>query len=117
MHVPSNALKNRGASKVQFTEINMREILDYALPNSYRKKLFGIDWNIYEQEFMQIMDKLQAIEPEIKAKAVKEKINKELANKVFGNKGTKCTSNGTTKVTDAKKKTCKTCSKQHKGVC
>ena len=40
----------------------MREILDYALPNSYYKKLFGIDWNIYEQEFIQTIDILQAIE-------------------------------------------------------
>ena len=30
----------------------MREILDFALPNSNRKKLLGIDSNIYEEQFM-----------------------------------------------------------------
>ena len=95
----------------------MRKILDFALPNSYRKKLFRINQNIYEQEFIQTIDKLQSIEPEIKAKAAKAKIDKELANKVFGIKGTKRNNNGTPRLTDAKKTTCKTCNKQHKGVC
>ena len=36
---------------------------------------------------------------------------------VYGNKGTKRNNNGTSKVTDAKKTTCKTCGKQHKGEC
>ena len=48
MYLPSEALGNRGSLKKEFTEIKMREILDIALPNGYRKKLFGIDWNIYE---------------------------------------------------------------------
>ena len=63
------------------------------------------------------MDKLQAIEPEIKAEAAKAKLDKELADKVFGNKGTKRNNNGIPRVTDAKKTACKICNKQHKGVC
>ena len=47
MYLPSEALENRGAVKQEFTEIEMRQILDMVLPNSYHKKLFGIDWNIY----------------------------------------------------------------------
>ena len=43
LHVPCDALEKRNAPKVQFTEIDMREILNYALPNSYLKKLCGID--------------------------------------------------------------------------
>ena len=117
MYVPSEALENRGAFKQEFTEVKMREIIDMALPNSYQKKLFGIDWNIYEQTFLKIVDKLQAVKPEIKAKTAKAKSNKELANKVYGNKGTKRNNNGTTKMPDAEKTTCKTCNKQHKGVC
>ena len=84
LHVSCDALENCGASKVQFTEIDMREILDFALPNSYQKKLFGIDWNIYEEQFMKTIDKLQAIEPEFKAEAAKAKSDKELADKVYG---------------------------------
>ena len=37
MYMPSEALENRGAFKQKFTEVEMREILDMALPNSYRK--------------------------------------------------------------------------------
>ena len=51
MYLPSKALENRDTLEEEFTEIKMREILDMALPNSYRKKLFGIDWNIYEQPY------------------------------------------------------------------
>ena len=43
LHVPYCALENHNASKVQFTKIDMRKILDFALPNSYHKKLFRID--------------------------------------------------------------------------
>ena len=76
----------------------MRKILGFALPNSYQKKLFGIDWNIYEENFMETVDKLQAIEPEIKAEVAKAKSNKELADKVYGVKGTKGNKNGTPRV-------------------
>ena len=117
LHVPCDALENRSASKVQFTEIDMREILDFALPNSYQTKLFGIDWNIYEKPFMETIDKLQAIKPEIKVEAAKAKSNKALADKGYGVKGTKRNNNGTPWVADANKTTCKTCNKQHKGVC
>ena len=55
----------------------MREILDFALPKSCCKKLFAIDWNIYEQKLLKTIDKLQAVEPKIKAEAVKAKSNKE----------------------------------------
>ena len=66
---------------------------------------------------MKTINKLQAIEPEIKAEAAKAKRNKEIADKVYGVKGTKRDKNGTPRVTDAKKMMCKTCNKQHKGVC
>ena len=49
LHVSCDALENCGASKVKFTKIDMREILDFALPNNYQTKLFGINWNIYEK--------------------------------------------------------------------
>ena len=88
-----------------------------ALPNIYRKKLTGNNWNIYKQPFMKTIDKLITYEPHIKAKAAKAKSNKELADKVYGNKGTSRNNNGTIKVSDAKKTTCKTCNKQHKGKC
>ena len=117
MYLPSKALENRDALKKEFTKIEMREILDMALPNSYRKKLFGIDWNIYEQQFLKTINKLITVKPDIKAKTAKAKSDKELADKVFGNKGTKRNNNGTTKVSDANKTPFKTCKKLHKGEC
>ena len=45
----------------------MRKILDMALPNGYWKKLFEIDWIIYEQTFLKTANKLQGVEPKIKA--------------------------------------------------
>ena len=39
--VPSDALAKRGATKEQYTEVEMRKILDIALLESCRKKLFG----------------------------------------------------------------------------
>ena len=111
MYLPSEALENRSLFKQELTEIKIRKILDMALPNSYRKKLFGIDWNFYEQTFLKRFDKLQGAEPKIMAKTAKAKSNKELANKVYGNKITKRYNNGTTRVPDAKKTTCKTCGK------
>ena len=94
----------------------MREILDIALPEAYRKKLFGVNWNTYEQPFSETIDTLLRFEPEIKAEAAKAKSNRELADKVHG-KGTKRHGNGTPKVLDSDKTTCKTCGKQHKGEC
>ena len=66
---------------------------------------------------MKTINKLQSVKPEIKAKAAKAKSDKELTNKVFGNKGTKRNTNGTTKVSDADKRPCKTCKKLHMGEC
>ena len=60
----------------------MRKILGMALSNNYPKKLFGINWNIYGQTFLKIVDTLQWFEPKIKAEAAKVKSNKDLANKV-----------------------------------
>ena len=95
----------------------MREILDFVLPSTYSTKLFNIDWNIYGKPFKETVDKLQTIEPEIKAKAAKAKSDKALAKKVYGTKGTKQDNSGKPHVPDANKITCKTCNKQHKGVC
>ena len=117
IYLPCEALENQDALKEEFTKIKMREILDMALPNSYRKELFGIDWNIYEQPFLKTIDKLITVKPDIKAETAKAKSNKELADKVFGNKGTKRNNNGTTKVSNADKMPCKTCKKLHKGEC
>ena len=117
MLLPCNALENRGVLKQAFLELDMRKILNMALPNSYQKKLVGIDWNIHEANYFKTIDKLQHFEPEIKAEAAKAKSNKELANKVYGNKGTKRGHNGSIKVTDVEKTACKTCGKQHKGKC
>ena len=88
-----------------------------ALPNSYRKKMTGNDWNIYKEIFMKTINKLITYKPNIKAEVAKAKSNKELADKVYGVKGTKRNKNGTPQVADANKTTCKTCNKQHKGVC
>ena len=41
--VPSGAFAKRGTTKEQYTEVEMREILDIALPESYCKKLFGVN--------------------------------------------------------------------------
>ena len=71
--MPSVALKNYGAFKQEFTEIKMREILNMALPNSYCKKLFGIDWNIYEQSFLKTVNKIQS---KIKADKTKSMVIK-----------------------------------------
>ena len=73
MLLPSDALEKRDEVKQEFTELELREILHMALPNSYRKKLTGNDWNIYEQPFMSTVDKLVTVEPDIKAKAAKAK--------------------------------------------
>ena len=106
MYLPSEALENRGAFKQEFTEIEMRKILNMALPNSYCKKLFGIDWNINEQTLLKTFDKFQRVESD-----------KEPADKDYGNKGTKHNIDDTTRVPGSKKMTCKTCGKQHKGEC
>ena len=109
--MPSKALEKRDGVKEEFTELDLREILDMAMPHSYRKKLTGNDWNIYEQPFMKTIGKLITFEPDIKAEATKAKSDKELADKVYGNKGTKRNNNGTKRVSDAKKTTCTTCNK------
>ena len=62
-----------------------------------------------KKTFIETIDKLQAMEPEIKAEAAKGKSDKALADKVYGVKGTKRDSNGTPRVADANKTTCKTC--------
>ena len=100
----------------------MRKILDFSLPSTYSTKLFNLDWNIYEKPFKETVNKLQTIEPEIKAEAAKAeaakaKSDKALPEKVYGTKGTKRDNNGKHHVLDANKTTCKTCGKQHKGVC
>ena len=95
----------------------MCKILDYALPKAYSDKLFGVDWNVYEKPFKETVDKLQTIKPEIKAEAAKAKSNKALAENVYSTNGTKSDNNGKPRVLDANKTTCKTCGKQHKGVC
>ena len=95
-----DALENRGALKQALMELNMCEILDIASPNSYRKKLIGINWNIHEANYFKTINKLQHFKPEIKAEAAKAKSNSELADKVYGNKGTKRGHNSSTKVTD-----------------
>ena len=115
--MPCDALEYHGAFKVQFTKIDMREILDFALPSTYSTKLFNLDWNIYEQKFLKTINKLQSVKPKIKAKVAKAKSDKALAEKVYGTKGTKRDNNGKPRVLDANKTTCKTCGKQHKGVC
>ena len=50
--VPSDALAKRGVTKEQYTEVEMSKILDIALPESYREKLFTINWNTYKQSFL-----------------------------------------------------------------
>ena len=115
--MPSEALEKRDGVKEEFTELDLRKILDMAMPHSYRKKLTGNDWNIYKQPFMKTIDKLVTYEPDIKAEVAKAKSNKELADKVYGIKGTKRNNNGTPKVAEADKTTCKTCGKKHKGKC
>ena len=95
----------------------MRKILDIALPEAYRKKLFGFNWNTYEEPFKETIDNLLRFEPEIKAEAAKAKIDRELSEKVHGKGGTKRRGNGTPKVLETNKTTCKTCGKQHKGEC
>ena len=113
--VPSKALDKQNTLKEEFTEIDMREILGMGLPESYRNKLFGIDWNIYEENFYKTVDKLKNFEPKIQAEASKAKSNRELANKVYSTKGTKCGLNSSNKVAEVEKTTCKHCGKQHKG--
>ena len=73
LHVPCDALENRDASKVQFTKIDMNKVLDFALPNSYQTKLIRINWNIYEKQFIETINKLQAVESESKVEAGKAK--------------------------------------------
>ena len=116
-HVPCDALENRNVGSEKYEEYELREILDYALPKSYLDKLFGIDWNIYEERFKETVDKLVTIELEIRVERAKEKADKELKDKVYGTKGTKRDSSGKPRVPDANKTTCKTCNKQHKGEC
>ena len=43
LHVPCDALENCNESKVKYTEIDMRKILDFALPSTYSAKLFNLD--------------------------------------------------------------------------
>ena len=47
LHVPCDALENCNEPKVKYTEIDMRKILDFALPSNYSATLFNLDWNIY----------------------------------------------------------------------
>ena len=69
--VPCDALAKRDAPKEKYTEVEMREILDIALPEAYRKKLFGFNWNTYEEPFDETIDNLPRFEPEIKTEAAK----------------------------------------------
>ena len=117
MLLPCDTLENFGALKQRFTKLDMRKILNMALPNTYQKKLIGIDWNIHKMNYFKTINKLQHFEPKIKAEAAKAKSDKELSDKVYGNKGTKRGHTSSTKVNDAKKTACKTCGKLHKGKC
>lgn len=103
--------------KEQFNEFDLREILDFALSNQYVQKLFNLDWNTYKHPFAETVDKLVTIEPEIKAEAAKAKADKDLKDKVYGTQGVKRNKDGSAKVTNANKTTCKHCKKQHKGEC
>ena len=118
-HVPHAALVNRDVPCEKYKEHDMREILDYALPQTYSEKLFNIDWDIYENPYKKTIHKPVALEPEIKAERAKEKENKELKDKVYGTKGTKCDSNGKPRASDgnSSKTPCKTCNKVHKAEC
>ena len=71
--VPCDALAKRDAPKEKYTKLEMREILDIALLESYRKKLFGVNWNTYEQTFLETIDTLLRIKSEIKTEAAKAK--------------------------------------------
>ena len=107
LYEPCYALENWNKSKVKYTKIDMREILDFALPNNYSAKLFALDWNIYEKPFKKTIDNLQTIEPDIKAESAKAKSDKALAKNVYGTKGTKRDNNGKPRVPDAKKQRAK----------
>ena len=113
-YLPSDLLEKQNKVKEEFTKIAMRELLSMAASNSYHKKLEGNDWNIYEEPFMKSVDKLITYEPDIKEKAAKAKSDKELADKVYGTKGTKRNKDGTPKVAEADKIQCKHCEKKHK---
>ena len=47
----------------------MLEILNNALPKNYHKELTSKEWNIYEQPFQKIVDKLEVAQPAIKQAA------------------------------------------------
>ena len=71
--MPSNSLEKQNKIKEEFTEIKLQELLDMAIPKSYRKKLEGNDCNIYEEPFKRSVDKLITYEPDIKEKEAKAK--------------------------------------------
>ena len=72
-YMPSDSLEKQNEVKEEFTEIKLQELLDMAIPKSYRKKLEGNDCNIYEEPFKRSVDKLITYEPDIKEKEAKAK--------------------------------------------
>ena len=117
LDVPCDSLERRNMPREQFDEFELREVLDFAMSISYSQKLFNLDWNTYEHSFAETVDKLVTIEPEIKAETAKAKADKDLKEKVYGTQGVKRNKDGSAKVTDANKSTCKHCGKLHKGEC
>ena len=58
-----------------------QELLDAALTRNYCNHLLNMEWDIYEESYNETVDKIELIEPEIKAEAPKDKEILELKRK------------------------------------
>ena len=103
--VPSQAqvLDNWNALKEEFTELDMREILDMAY-----QKFIGISQSVKigistMRTSIRQQTNSKIFEPGIKAEATKAKSNRKLADKVYRTKGTKRGHKGSNKVAEAEK--------------
>ena len=71
----SEALDKKTVLKELFNKMDHWELLNVALPHTHRNRLLNMEWNTYKESYDETVDKLELIEPAIKAEALKDKKN------------------------------------------
>lgn len=81
-YLPAKALSKKGESKVVFKEMNLRKLLDGALPCVFCNWLTSVNWDIYEEPYHETVSNLEAMESSIKKEYVKAKCMHKLKQTV-----------------------------------
>ena len=110
-------MDKRRTAKQEFTEIEMEEILNNALPKNYHKELTSKQWDIYEHLFQKTVDRLKAAEPAIKQAAATAKSFTDLNMKSNDGGNAKKHNHDDNKKVLGDKKQCPHCHKKQAGVC